>query len=370
MKPGKDTGIEWTGGQLKGRGPWTLQSLAALKFPAEPDNGGSAVKIDLADVSAMDTAGAWVLHREVMRLEGKGLSVEVAGLAEPLAALYERVRLSVPETPADKPHRPDSFLERLGKSTIDLWQQSIAFLAFVGHMSLTLIPLVVRPTRLRWRIILNNLQTAGADALPIVGLLALLMGVVIAYQGAIPLSQYGANLYIADLVGLAMLRELSPMITAIIVAGRTGAAYTAEIGSMKINEEVDALKVMGVPPMEILVLPKLIALLIALPLLTVFSDILGVAGGMLMADAVLDVSPSAFIEEFLIAVDLEAFLVGIGKAPVFAAIIVAVGCFQGFQAQGSAESVGRRTTASVVQSIFLVIVIDAAFSVAFSALGI
>ena len=211
---------------------------------------------------------------------------------------------------------------------------------------------------------------AGHQALGIVGLLAFLLGIVIAYQGGVQLRQYGANLFVADLVGLSMVRELAPMITAIIVAGRTGSAYTAQIGTMQVTEEVDALRSMGVPPMDLLVLPKLLALIIALPLLTVFADIMGVVGGMVMSGIQLNIAFATFIERLGVAVSIDSFLVGIGKAPVFAAVIATLGCFQGFQVIGSAESVGRRTTTSVVQSILAVIVIDAAFSVAFSRLGI
>ena len=184
------------------------------------------------------------------------------------------------------------------------------------------------------------------------------------------LEQYGASLFIADLVGLSMVRELAPLITAIIVAGRTGSAYTAQIGTMQVTEEIDALRSMGIPPMDLLVLPKLLALIVALPLLTVYADIMGVLGGMVMSSAQLDIAFSTYIDRLLVAVSVDSYLVGVGKAPVFAAIIATIGCYQGFQVVGSAESVGRRTTVSVVQSILAVIVVDAAFSIAFSRLGI
>jgi phospholipid/cholesterol/gamma-HCH transport system permease protein len=193
---------------------------------------------------------------------------------------------------------------------------------------------------------------------------------VIAYQGADQLQRFGANIFIADLVGLSMVRELSPLMTAIIVAGRSGSAYTAQIGTMKVTEEIDALRTIGISPTELLVLPKLIALIIALPLLTVFADITGLLGGMLMASSKLDVSYAMFIDRLGDAVHLSSFLTGIGKAPVFAAIIALVGCYQGFQVTGSADSVGRQTTVSVVQGIFLVILSDALFSIAFNWLKI
>jgi phospholipid/cholesterol/gamma-HCH transport system permease protein len=184
------------------------------------------------------------------------------------------------------------------------------------------------------------------------------------------LRQYGANIFVADLVGLSMLREFAPLITAIIVAGRSGSAYAAQIGTMAVTEEIDAMRTIGIEPHELLVLPKILALMVALPLLAVFADVLGVLGGMVMAKTQLGVGFGDFMDRFAKAVSITSYLVGIGKAPVFAAIIAVVGCFQGFRTQGGADSVGRQTTRSVVQSIFLVIVADALFSVAFSVLNL
>jgi phospholipid/cholesterol/gamma-HCH transport system permease protein len=193
---------------------------------------------------------------------------------------------------------------------------------------------------------------------------------VIAYQGGVQLRAYGANIFIVELVSLTMLRELAPMMTAIIVAGRTGSAYTAEIGTMKVTEEIDALRTLGIAPMDMLVLPKLFGLMLVLPLLTLVADAMGIAGGMVMAATQLDVGFHDFVDRIPQSDTLEAFLIGIGKAPVFAMIVATVGCFQGFQVTGSADSVGRQTTVSVVHSIFLVIVVDAAFSILFGWLGI
>jgi phospholipid/cholesterol/gamma-HCH transport system permease protein len=249
-------------------------------------------------------------------------------------------------------------------------QQYLEFLNFIGNLAVVAARVLLRPWRVRWAQVVKELQAAGVNALPIVGLLTFLIGIVIAYQGGMVLRDYGANIYVADIVGLSTVRELAPLITAIIVAGRTGSAYTAQIGTMMVTEEVDALRSMGIAPMEILVLPKLIALVIALPLLTVFADVMGLLGGMIMAQSMLNLNPVTFLSRLAEALTLDSYLSGVGKAPVFAGIISAVGCFQGFRVFGSAGSVGRQTTVSVVQSIFLVIIVDAAFSVAFSKLGI
>lgn len=263
-----------------------------------------------------------------------------------------------------------STLQRLGNSAYLTLTQGVALLGFLGESAVALAGWLAHPARIRWRPILFNLRSGGFDALPIVGTLSFLLGIVVAYQGADQLRQYGANIFVADLVGLSMLREFAPLMTAIIIAGRSGSAYAAQIGTMSVTQEIDAMRTIGIAPLEMLVLPKFLALLIALPLLTVFADVLGVFGGMLMAQAQLGVGYSEFLDRFSKAVSVTSYLVGLGKAPVFAAIIVLVGCFQGFRTRGGADSVGQHTTQAVVQSIFLVIVADALFSVAFSVLDL
>ena len=258
----------------------------------------------------------------------------------------------------------------LGTATVVVARQTWALLEFIGETAMAALFCVCHPRRIRWRTVAFNLRSAGFDALPIVGLLAFLMGVVVAYQGAGQLRIFGASIFVADLVGLSLLREFAPLITAIIVAGRSGAAYAAQIGTLVVTEEMDALRTIGIAPQELLVLPKLLALMVALPLLTVFADVLGVAGGMLMAKARLGVGYSEFMDRFVKAVAVRDYLIGVLKAPVFAAIIVLASCFQGFRAQGGADGVGQQTTRSVVWSIFMVIVVDAMFSVVLSALDL
>jgi phospholipid/cholesterol/gamma-HCH transport system permease protein len=348
-------------------GAWTVQGIApveqrlsALSFPS-----ASEFVFDVSAIAALDTAGAWLLHRTMRAVEQRGGKVRISGLRPEFNTL---LRLIAAHAVTAEPAAPVKvgLLANIGQQA---WHGLLGFsdmLAFIGESAIVFLHSLARPQRIRWRPILHNLQTAGFEALPITGLLSFLMGVVIAYQGADQLQRFGANIFIADLVGLSMLRELSPLLTAIIVAGRSGSAYAAQIGTMKISEEIDALRTIGIGPQELLVQPKILALVIALPLLTVYADAAGVLGGMLMANSMLDVSFSVFLDRLEDALSLSSFLTGIIKAPVFAVIIALVGCYQGFQVSGGADSVGRQTTVSVVQSIFLVIVADALFSVIFN----
>ena len=352
-------------------GEWRLAGIAnleaklnALKWPRV-----EALKFDVTHITAMDTAGAWLLKRTMHRLETDGCLVNMIGLRAEQEALMSVLNLTELLAPPYAEPRKTS-LERMGLVVWPHVQQAIAMLEFFGEFVLVMMRSFAQPRRIRWRTILYNLQHAGYYALPIVGLLSFLMGIVISFQGAGQLQRYGANIFIADLVGLTILRELAPLMTAIIVAGRSGSAFAAQIGTMKVTEEIDALRTIGVAPMELLVLPKVLALIIALPLLTVYADVMGVLGGMVMAKTQLGVSYTDFLARFDDAVKLSALLVGLGKAPIFAAIIALVGCFQGFQVGNSADSVGTQTTMSVVQSIFLIIVADALFSITFSWLKI
>lgn len=349
-------------------GPWILNGISNLELRLDklqwPEM--QTLQFDVAGISAMDTAGAWLLYRTIRRLEGDGRSVMLHGQRpehEALLHVIKPVDLNTESYPSPPALNP---VEKIGLMTWPHFQQISGMLAFLGESATVMVQSVVKPSRIRWRPILYNLQHSGFNALPIVGLLAFLMGIVISYQGAGQLQRYGANIFIVDLVGLSMLRELAPLMTAIIVAGRSGSAFAAQIGSMKVTEEIDALRTLGIVPMELLVLPKVLALVLALPLLTIYADMMGVLGGMVMAKSQLGVGYADFMDRFEDAVSLSALMVGIGKAPVFAVIIAMVGCFQGFQVSNGADSVGRQTTVSVVQAIFLIIVADALFSVVFS----
>lgn len=363
--------LEWIPDRrtLRLRGAWITPALGPLEAEIAafaPD--AEEVTLEGRDLAAMDTAGALLLHRLRGDLAAQGRRVTLAGLGPGQAELVDLIasRVSAEMPPPGQP----PLLERTGRAAQTAAEQGYAMLSFLGALALVLLVSLRHPSRLRGKAILAVVQNDGIRAMPVLGMLSFLLGVVIAYQAGIQLRLYGGNIYVVDLVTLTVLRELAPLMSAIVVAGRSGSAYTAQIGTMQVTEEVDALRSIGVPPEELLVLPKLIGLILTLPLLTVYADVMSVLGGMVMAQAMLDVRFDTFLARIPEAVTLSSFYTGVGKAPVFAAVIAVVGCFQGFQVSGGADSVGRHTTTSVVQAIVLVIVVDAAFSVAFSWLGI
>ncbi|MCA1799273.1 MAG: ABC transporter permease [Xanthomonadaceae bacterium] len=353
-----------SGATLVAAGRWLLDALTPAFRKTLDGTKGGASALDASAVEALDTAGALALHRVAKRN-----AVEPHGLRSEFDALYRQVAELAEIAPAAPPAE-HGFLHRVGEASHAFVIEAQLFLAFIGELSVTAVRAFAQPSRLRWKPMLHVFETAGWGALPILALLSFLIGIVVAYQAGVQLADYGANIFIADLIGIAVLREFGPLLAAIIVAGRTGSAFTAEIGTMKVTDEIDALRTIGVSPMEMLALPRVVALIIIMPLLTVFADIFGVFGGMVMAQTMLEVSFNDFIDRFLAAVDLSDYLTGIGKAPVFALLIASVGCHQGFQVGTSADSVGHQVTRSVVHSLFLIIVADAIFSVTFSMLGL
>ena len=346
------------------QGVWTLPHVAEVErivdkvvWPV-----GRQLTCDGAGITVMDTAGAVLLRRTVTRLEQQGRRVLVQGLRTEVREIFDMVTSNWPRATPAALTRP-SAIAQLNQLVEDQIQHVLQALAFLGESAVALARSLKAPGRIRWRALFRSLELDGFNALPITGLLTFLIGVVIAYQGAEQLRKFGTNIFIVDLVGISLLREIAPLIVAIVIAGRSGSAYAAEIGTMKVTEELDAVRTLGIWPMDLLVLPRTIALVIALPLLTVYADVLGVFGGMLIASGQLNVSFAEFVARFEEAVALRHFLIGIGKAPFFAMIIALVGCYQGFQIRGGVEDVGRHTTISVVQSIFLVIIFDAICSI-------
>ncbi len=355
-------------GALRCEGAWTLDHLADLERQLDllPAAFAGRINCEAGAIEAMDTSGAWLLRRTLTGFERRGCAVSLTGLSADFVALLQTVARGWLRTEELKPVPPSTSIEQLVQALSHYGAGLRDAFTFVGEAAAVSLSLLTHMKRFRWRVLLANLQIDGLNAMPIIGLLSFLMGIVIAYQGSEQLRTFGANIFIVDLVGISLLREIAPLLTAILVAGRSGSAYTAQIGTMTVTEELDAMRSLGISPMRLLVVPRALALMIALPLLTVFADAVGVFGGMLIALSQLGVTFSEFLNRFEYAIVLRHYLIGIGKAPVFAAIIALVGCYQGFQVFGGVDSVGRRTTISVVQAIFLVIVTDALFSILFS----
>jgi phospholipid/cholesterol/gamma-HCH transport system permease protein len=355
-------------GTLVCEGDWTLNHLAALerRLSSLPQPEPRHLVCQADRIRAMDTGGAWLLRRTLSRFEQSGCSIVLNGLAAEFATLMETVALGWSRAEQLEPPQRFGWMERVGRFAWNYLANFRSALTFIGETATASTSLIAHANRIRWRVLLNNLQVDGLNALPIIGLLSFLMGIVIAYQGSEQLKTFGANIFIVDLVGISLLREIAPLLTAILVAGRSGSAYTAQIGTMTVTEELDALRALGISPISLLVFPRALALVIALPLLTVFADAVGVFGGMLIASSQLGITFTEFLNRFEYAIVLRHYLIGICKTPVFAAIIALVGCYQGFQVFGGVDSVGRHTTISVVQAIFLVIVTDAFFSILFS----
>lgn len=327
---------------------------------------GPVARVDLADIERIDTIGAWIVRRFAAE---RGARIEGASAdAERLIAEVDR---------ADQPVRvrPDTtpaffrVLEEVGAAVAQAGRTLLGLLAFFGAMVVATGSVIRHPRRFRWNAVIQRFEVVGVSALGIIGLMSLLIGLVIAQQGAVQLTQFGAEFLTINLIGRITLRELGVLMTAIMVAGRSGSAFAAQLGTMKLTEEIDAMRTIGVSPMEALVLPRVLAAVIMMPLLGFYASVVAIIGGGLFCWASLDIPPITFIQRLREVVPLTDLYVGLVKAPVFGAIIALTGCFQGMQVKGDAEQVGLRTTAAVVQAIFLVIVLDAFFAVFFERIG-
>jgi len=354
------------------KGDWTTAALPARQADLRslPRDSIDTTVIDLTEVTRLDTGGAWLLAGTARRLREQGAQVTFSGEADRLALIETVGELPRPEPERRPPQALTDVLMRIGRATVYAVASLRDMTSFLGLATLTLLQLPFRPRLVRLAPLAYQIEKTGFDALPIVGLLSFLIGVVLSYQGIDQLTRFGAEIFTVNLVGVAVLREMGVLITAIVVAGRSGSAFAAQIGTMKVNLEVDAMRTIGLDPMALLVLPRMVALLITLPLLAFYADVMGVLGGAVMALFVLDISFARFADQLQSAVSLTTLLIGLVKAPVFGFVIALVGCFQGLQVSSDAESVGLHTTRAVVASIFLVIVLDALFSILFSIIGI
>lgn len=352
-----------------------LEAQGRALADAKPDRPAREVVVDLSGIEALDTAGALQLQALERQLapSAPDRKVRFDGLRAGPQSLLDAVRAA--QETLDKaeaeaaPPRP-GLLYRVGRRTVAAGAAMLDGLAFLGLVTVRFLGVLRHPRRLRLTATVAQMDLTGLRAMPIVGLLSFLIGVVLTYQGAEQLRRFGAELMTVNLIAISILREIGVLITAIIIAGRSGSAFTAQIGTMKVSQEIDAMETLAFDPVEFLVLPRLLAMLVTLPLLVFYANLVGLAGGAVMCEILLDIPFFRFVDQLQSAVTPTTVFIGLVKAPVFAAVIALVGCYQGLKVTGSAESVGLLTTKSVVQAIFLVIVMDALFSILFSILGI
>ena len=368
FKPGED-GHK---GTLRLAGALTVKTVTEVHARLAGLDLSRPLVVDFDEVDRIDTAGAWALSDLESRLRASGSGVEFRNASDETALLLENVRAAMPqETQSEVPQRGlRALLDSTGRTVVT----GVAFLLeLTGYLGLFFARLgrVIRhPSEFRLTALTAHAEDVGLRAVPIVALMAFLIGVVLAFQGSAQLRQFGAEVFVVDLIAISILRELGILLTAIIVAGRTASAFTAAIGSMKMREEIDAMRTLGLDPATVLFLPRILALLLMLPILGLIANVMGLLGGALMSWIELGISPSMFRTRLIEGTDVSHVFVGLVKAPVFALIIGVVGCHAGMQVQGNAESLGRMTSNAVVTAIFAVIVADALFSIFFAQIGL
>jgi len=360
--------------KLAAAGAWVAENARNLEAQvnAATKNGGAAkqVVIDMGRVDRLDTFGAWLLERLTRSFAARGCETAVTGLKEDYRALVDEVHGVPPEGPARR--RGNSligFLNAIGVSMVAVGASIGAFVNMIGAVMLAFARVITHPRRFRFTSMVHQLDNVGWRAVPIILLITFLIGAIIAQQGIFHFRKFGADIYVVDMVGILVLREIGVLIVTIMVAGRSGSAYTAELGSMKMREEIDALRTMGFDPVEVLILPRIVALIIGVPILTFLGSMAALYGGGLVAWLYGGISPDIFLQRLKEAIDLKTFEVGMIKAPFMALVIGIVACVEGMAVKGSAESLGLQTTASVVESIFLVIVLDGFFAIFFASIG-
>ncbi len=359
---------------LVAAGSWTAAHAHEIEplidaLPAQA-SGAGAVSLDMRGVRALDTFGAWLVERLLRHCRSRGREAQIVGLPAHYQGLLENVEGANLEGPRRPPREGWLLgaLVRLGRRADDLRRELVPFLDMLGALGIALVRTVAHPRSLRFTSLVHQLDRVGWQAVPIVLLITFLIGAIIAQQGIFHFRKFGADVYVVDMVGILVLREIGVLIVAIMVAGRSGSSYTAELGSMKMREEIDALRTMGRDPVEVLILPRVIALVVALPLLTFLGSMAALYGGGLVAWLYGGMNPDIFMARLQEAISLTHFKVGMIKAPFMALVIGIVACSEGLRVEGSAESLGIQTTSSVVKSIFLVIVLDGVFAMFFASI--
>jgi len=376
--PGFRVELRGTTFRLIATGAWTVaeathldKALKRLRVPIPPSSDFTG-EMDISGIAEIDTAGAWLLQRTARAWQRGGLKTQYAGATESFRILIEEVhrrgQAKRPEVHKVPPLK--QLVDNTTKGVTGVWTDTVQLTAFLGEVTAAFLRLFKQPWRFRTTSFFHHLDHAGLRALPIIALICFLIGAVVMQQGVVQLRPFGAEPFAVNMVAILSLREVGILLTAIMVAGRSGSAFTAEIGSMKMREEIDAMRTLGIDPMDTLVLPRVLALVVALPLLTFLGDIMALAGGGVMAFGVLGLDLSTYLDKLHETVDFQHFMAGMIKAPFATVIIGLVGCLEGLRIEGSAESLGSHVTAAVVKAIFLVIILDAVFAMFLSGVGV
>lgn len=376
MNSGPAITVEEHGGDvlLVVSGRWTAPHAAEVERLAamilEATRGGGSVRIDLAAVERLDTLGAWVLDRTRHELGDRGQPADFVGARPEHQTLLDEIAYRGFQEPTRvKTSRVVDFLADVGRAVVDAGKDFVRGVSFLGEVMVALFAVLINPRRFRFPALVHQLEFIAFRGVPIIALISFLVGAIVAQQGIFQLQRFGATPFVVDLIGILVLRELAVLLTSIMIAGRSGSAFTAEIGSMKMREEVDALRVMGLDPVQVLIVPRVLALIVSLPLLTFLSMMSALLGGGLVSWFYGGISPEIFLARLQGAIALSTFLVGIIKAPFMALVIGLIASLEGLAVQGSAESLGRQVTSSVVKSIFMVIVVDGLFAMFFAAIN-
>lgn len=357
-------------------GDWTVEKVPDLHkqlIPLLPKVSQKGILWDFQQVSNLDSSGIMLIIEAIDTLQASGDVVTCVNMKPE----HQRLLIFYRKNYVPRHHPIRSFSEpkqnllaRTGKAALNLFDNFTSFLAFIGETKVAALQILLKPSLFRFKATVKHIEHSGLRALPIIALTAFLIGLVIAYQGADQLQKFGANIFIVEMVSISVFRELAPLVTAIVIAGRSASAYTAEIGTMKITEEIDAMRTMGFHPHHFLVLPRVLGLVISMPLIVFFADIIAMGGGMLIAKYQLGVSYHEFINRLYAEIPLKHLVIGLIKAPFYGLIIALIGCYRGFQVVGSTDSIGNFTTISVVNAVFWVIAINALFSIILTELGI
>lgn len=357
------------------RGDWVVTALADVDralhdgpFSADMD----VAELDVSELGGLDTAGAFLIDRTLRDLGGDpaliGASDEVRSLLHQARTLATQEEHAPPLI--EEGHGFVDLLERTGRNAEHLWHEALESLSFLGATLAALSTIVWRPAKMRWTALVAVMEEAGLDAVPIIAFLSFFVGMVVAFIGATTLAQFGATIFVVELVGFGVLRELGGVLVAIIIAGRTNSAFTAQIGAMKMRQEIDAMQTLGLNPMHVIVAPRVLAMMLMVPVLTFIGMLTAIAGGMSVGWLILDINPTVFFNRLQDNVPIDQFWIGMSKAPVFGLAIALIGCRQGLEVGGSVQSLGQHTTKSVVQALFAIIVIDAFFALFYQELGI